>query len=920
MATGVEIATAWVRLVPTVEGVQGTLAKELNPAAEKAGDDAGKKAGGKFSAGMKAAMAVGSAAIIGGIVKIFNTGMEELKFGDKISAQTDQLIKNTGFKMKTGEIEDFTLALSKLSGVSEEELQQAGNSLIRFGDLSKENYQKAVASINDMAASGKDAAATGEMLGKALAEPEKAATLLKRSGVLLNEEQKALIKQFSETGDKAAAQGVILDALEGTYGGMAETAGGTLEGKLNKLNNTWENIAGSMVELVMPALDGILGVLTPVMATLEDNPAIASAVAIGLGVLAAAFVGVTVATWAMNTALLANPITWIVLGITALVAGLIWVATQTTFFQDVWSAAMKIVGDVADWLWTKVLNPVFTAIGDIVDWLWTYVIKPVVDLIVNYFRFWGAVATWLWENAVKPAINFIADLITWLWTYVIKPIIDLVVNYFRFWGAVVTWLYENAIKPALNFIADMFNWIWTNIIKPVVDWITDYLKLLGLGFRILYEDYVKPAFEAVGDVLETVWNWIDDNVFTPFKIGIDLIGQAFENVAKAIGIAWGKIKEAAAVPINFVLDTVWNNGLRSFWNDMVGNLGLNDMKLPAARLIKFATGGVLPGYTPGRDVHEFYSPTGGRLALSGGEAIMRPEFTRLVGGVAGVNRLNSMARHGKLAFKDGGVFGGGFAGDVWDSVSGAASAVWEFLSDPAGAIQKHVVQGIINPLLGGAGNSVFGKLAGALPGKLVTSMAKLFPAPSTRGTKGMGWQAMWNVVKSGLPGAVMTSGYRSPGANASVGGAKGSYHTMGRAIDVVPASMKTFNALAGMFPNASELIYTPAGSRQLLNGKPFSGWSEAVKRQHYNHVHLAMANGGVFPGLMNGGTVTQAGYTVVGEQGPELLKLPTGAQVNPEYDEVPDTRKVVFENHAPLGSTPSQELETFANRVEVFLP
>ncbi|QJD49831.1 tape measure protein [Microbacterium phage AvGardian] len=873
MATGVEIATAWVRLVPTVEGVQGTLAKELTPAAEAAGEDAGKKSGSKFAAGMKAAMAVGSAAIVAGVTKIFNTGMEELKFGEKISAQTDQLIKNTGFKMKTSEIEDFTLALSKLSGVSEEELQQAGNSLIRFGDLSKENYQKAVASINDMAASGKDAAATGEMLGKALAEPEKAATLLKRSGVLLTEEQKALITQFTEAGDKASAQAVILDGLEATYGGMAETAGGTLEGKLNKLNNAWENVAGSMVELVIPAIDGIMSILTPLVTALEENPALTAAVAIGLGVLAAAFVGVTVATWAMNTALLANPITWIVLAIVALVAALIWVATQTTFFQDLWQGAMDVIGAVATWLWENVLEPVFTAIGEIVDWVWTYVIKPVVDLIVNYFRFWGAVAMWL---------------------------------------------YENAIKPMFDLIGAIFNWLWVNVIKPVVDWITDKLNLLGLGFRILYENYVKPAFEAVGDVLETVWNWIDAHVFTPFKIGIDLIGQAFDNVAKAIGIAWSKIKEAAAVPINFVLDTVWNHGLRSFWNDMVGNLGLNDMKLPKAELIKFANGGV--------ENHVAQIARGGAMRLwaepeTGGEAYIPLAPSKRGRSTAILREVASRFGMSLMPFKNGGILDdmGAFAGDVWNNITGAASVIGDFFTDPIGAVQKHIVNGIINPLLGGAGDSIFAKTVGKLPGMVVTNLAKMLKPPS-HGTKGMGWEAMWNVVRNAIPGVRMSSGYRSPSANSAAGGVKGSYHTQGRAIDIVPPSMDTFNRIAAMFPNASELIYTPAGNRQLLNGKPFSGWSDYVKSIHYSHIHLAMANGGVLPGLMNGGTVTKPGYTVVGEQGPELLKLPAGAQVNPEYDEVPDTRKVVFQNYAPLGSTPAQELETFANRAEVFLP
>jgi len=56
-----------------------------------------------------------------------------------------------------------------------------------------------------------------------------------------------------------------------------------------------------------------------------------------------------------------------------------------------------------------------------------------------------------------------------------------------------------------------------------------------------------------------------------------------------------------------------------------------------------ATGGVLPGYTPGRDVHVFTSPTLGDLHLSGGEAVMRPEFTAALGEHE-VNRLNLLAR------------------------------------------------------------------------------------------------------------------------------------------------------------------------------------------------------------------------------------------------------------------------------------
>ncbi|MEV0472323.1 transglycosylase SLT domain-containing protein [Streptomyces prunicolor] len=58
---------------------------------------------------------------------------------------------------------------------------------------------------------------------------------------------------------------------------------------------------------------------------------------------------------------------------------------------------------------------------------------------------------------------------------------------------------------------------------------------------------------------------------------------------------------------------------------------------------KKALGGVLPGYTPGRDVHQFVSPTAGVLELSGGESVMRPEWTAAVG-PGYVNEMNQVAR------------------------------------------------------------------------------------------------------------------------------------------------------------------------------------------------------------------------------------------------------------------------------------
>lgn len=678
------------------------------------------------------------------------------------------------------------------------------------------------------------------------------------------------------------------------------------------LSSALEKLVPMLMDVVVGFVDAVVE-FTPLLVDFLDSAAkwagenidwlVALGIAIGAAVLAWKGWALVVGTWktvtaaatavqaGFNLVMNANPIMLVVTAIAGLVAGLVFFFTQTETGKQIWEGFMQFLGDA----WTNisgffteayenVIAPVFNAIAEVATWLWETILKPVFDavsnavqfvagaiklafdLIVNYFRFWGAVAVWLWDVAIKPALDAI--------------------------GAAFKWLWDVAIKPAIDAIGAAFKWLYDNAVKPVADWISGALESLGSTFEWLNDNVVQPVWSAIESALKAGWNWIDTNVFTPFKNGIDLIAKGFETAKKAIETTWDGIKKAAAVPINFVLDTVWNKGLRSFWNDIVGTLGLEDMKLPEATLVKFASGGVLPGYTPGQDVHQFYSATGGRLALSGGEAIMRPEFTKAVGGKAGVDRLNRAARNGQsLGFSDGGVFG--FFEDAWNNVTNAFSIAGDFLTDPLGAINKHIVEGIIQPLLGD-GDTVFLKAIGQLPINLVRGLADKFFGGSL-GSPGMGWESMWNIVQGAVPGAVMTSNYR-PGSTTVNGGQ--SYHGSGRAIDIVPATMDIFNAVKRLFPNATELIYTPAGSAQLSNGRPYAGWSQAVQDQHWDHIHLAMAQGGVVPKLYDqGGWLPHGGLGLNMTGRPEAVLTPDESDALKRGLRGGDSLRLVVDGH-----------------------
>ena len=95
-----------------------------------------------------------------------------------------------------------------------------------------------------------------------------------------------------------------------------------------------------------------------------------------MGVVRIATIAWTVVQGILNGTLIANPIGLIVMAIAGLVAGIIWVATQTTFFQDVWSAMCKFVQDaiavVVGWVsqnWGLLLSLMIGPLGLVIQWV-----------------------------------------------------------------------------------------------------------------------------------------------------------------------------------------------------------------------------------------------------------------------------------------------------------------------------------------------------------------------------------------------------------------------------------------------------------------------------------------------------------------------------------------------------------------------
>lgn len=221
-------------------------------------------------------------------------------------------------------------------------------------------------------------------------------------------------------GTKAEDLGQALYAMDpktavdslGKVAGAAKQAGDTLEqsagAKLERFKRTAQSALVEQLAKAVPYIEATFG-------WLSKNSSWVTPLAVGLGLLAAAIGLIVVVQMAWNAALALSPVTWIVLGIVALIAVIVYLATKTQFFQTIWGAVWGFLKMVGGWIKTIFVG-YFTL-------LWRtaiFVAKAIWAGIKLYFGFWyglfNTVKGWavsavmfIW-NKFKAFVSFLVGI------------------------------------------------------------------------------------------------------------------------------------------------------------------------------------------------------------------------------------------------------------------------------------------------------------------------------------------------------------------------------------------------------------------------------------------------------------------------------------------------------------------------------
>jgi len=777
--------------------------RRVGDAAERAGRQ-GHGFGTSISGGMKLAAGALAAAGLGTMFAGFISDAAE---SAKIGRLTTQVIKSTGGAagITAKQVGDLATAISNKTGVDDEAIQSASNLLLTFTNVRNEAgkgndiFNRTTQIATDMSAAlGTDASKSAMQLGKALNDPIKGVSALSRVGVSFTAQQKAQIKTLVESGNTLGAQKVILAEVGKEFGGAAEAAANPMDRLKVIAGNLGEQIGGYLLPYVGQFADFISTKAIPAISKFWEwmGPklgAVLHEVVGGIKAFAAA--------WSYNDGEITSS------GLPGFMERLGYIAHQVfdtlkqsvTAFVNAWKYND---GEVT----SSGLPGFFERVGYYAHQTFDYVQKNVIPVLISFGGWVKNNSTWLLQVgaallaavAAFKVFMFIKSVITAVAAFnavLLANPIGLVIAALAALVAGLVIAYKNSetfrsiVDGAFKAVAAVASWMWNNVLKPYFTALWTLWTSVAKGIGWAWTNLIKPVFSAFGKL-------------------IGVVKDSFSAAVTGIKNIWGGLVDALKKPVQIVVDTVWNNGLRKLWNVINNIWGGGDLPafkmasggvLPISRRGQFATGGVLPGYTPGRDVHTFVSPTGGRLELSGGEAVMRPEFTRALG-VAGIDRLNKLARtegvNGLMSVLGGGEDFGvqSFAGGGVVSLPGWLNTALKVV--PGGGAIKGFLNNINGANLGGG---LFGSglrdMVGSIAGKFWDKAKSLAGDVAS---------SVWNGAKSllGFGGggkgsmSLVAFGRRLQGMGARVsehpafGGVtpgahvRGSAHYVGKAFDV----------------------------------------------------------------------------------------------------------------------------------------
>ncbi len=306
--------------------------------------------------------------------------------------------------------------------------------------------------------------------------------------------------------------------------------------------------------------------------------------------MAAYRAGLTLATAAqigMNVALSANPIGIVIVLVAALVAGIVYLATQTTFFQDTWRV-------MTEWV-TKAWKATTKAITDGWRVVYSYISAKVQAIVVFFARAVADIKQ-KWNVAIMLIRGFITQLAASAIQKVnqIRQGFSVVINTIRnVWNAGFNFI-RSIVYSVISGIASYINTI-ANVASRVISAVRNYFSSGFNAIRNLVYSVVNSiitTFNRVSNAVSQIVGWARNSFASAFYYMRNLAHNVINNI---VGV-FGRISGAVSNAMSWVR-SLFNMGGMPGWLKGVLGMGGTGIEVnafgPAQGLGIGSTGGLL---------------------------------------------------------------------------------------------------------------------------------------------------------------------------------------------------------------------------------------------------------------------------------------------------------------------------------------
>ena len=221
-------------------------------------------------------------------------GREEQSFA-RLKAVVTATGAAAGFSAE--QLRDQANALQEVTTFGNESIMGVQALVATFKGIKGDEFQRVTEIALDLAQVLQTDAKTGALqLGKALEDPLRGVTALRRAGISFNAVEMEQIRLMQESGQLMEAQRLVLRALEGQVGGTARAMGETATGQLVQFKNAIADALEVVGELFLPELAKLATMIKDMLPAIErfvraHGPLIVTLTTAAAALAAVVFVG-----------------------------------------------------------------------------------------------------------------------------------------------------------------------------------------------------------------------------------------------------------------------------------------------------------------------------------------------------------------------------------------------------------------------------------------------------------------------------------------------------------------------------------------------------------------------------------------------------------------------------------------------------